>query len=97
MELVIKSSEDLKSFALKHGGSLKVIPNPKRKGHKFFQLGDGTKGAVAAALQGVKVDASRPFDYQICHCAKADDPNGTTVPFLCKAGEGAEPEAVFQF
>ena len=97
MELVIKSSESLASYAKNHGNSLSVIPNPKREGHKFFVMGDGTKGAVASALQGEKVDATRPFDYQICHCAKKGDPNGTVVPFLCKVGAGAEAEATFTF
>lgn len=97
MELLIVSSESLASYAKNHGNSLSVIPNPKRKGHKFFVMGDGTKGAVAEALQSVKVDATRPFDYQICHCARKGDPKGATVPFLCKMGEGAEPEATFTF
>lgn len=86
MKLVIKSSESLRDFLSNHGESLRVVSNPKegKNGHRFFQCGDGTYGAVADKLQKEDIDFTQLGDYQICHCQKEDEPNGTVVPFLCK-------------
>lgn len=85
MELVIVKSETLVSYLANEGNRLSVIENPRKNGPFFFQTGKGTYGVISSKLDISKIDFSKPCAYRICHCAKASEPDGATVPVLCNA------------